>query len=212
MDETKKVVIISVFLLILGLFLGWWFGRGSSETKVIEKVDTTREHEKIDSLLVIIKETQEKVDSLKGSVTIIREIQYKEIEKIKSLPVDSSVALLRANLEASPLDTLPRIISTHNDTTVEISSSNVRDINVTYQDLRSEKEVTKTQAEIIKSDSVIIAGKDGIISEKGSIIDKQNQNIGQLEKALKKEKRRKNRQTFIAGSLAVILGLLNFVH
>jgi hypothetical protein len=209
----KKLVIISLLLLILGLFLGWWFGRGSGEKTIIEKIDTIVEHHKIDSLVKVIEEKEAAIDSLKDNVRVIREIQVKKVSEIKSLPLDSSVVLLRGNLRVSDTDTLPRMISTlGKDTLVEVSGENVRDINVTYENLRSEVAVNGNLEAIIREDSVVVQSLNGVITEKNSIIGKQNTNIGDLEKALKKEKRRKNRQTIIAGGLAVIFGMLNFLH
>ena len=209
----KKLVIISLLLLVLGLLLGWWFGRGSGGKEIIEKIDTVVEHSRIDSLVEVIKEKEVVIDSLRENVRVIREIQIKKESEIRALPLDSSVNLMRENLEVSPSDTLPRMICTlDRDTTVEISEENVRDINVTYENLRVEKEVNENLTGIIGEDSVIISSLNGIVTEKNSIISKQNYYLGDLEKSLKKEKRRKKVQTIVAGGLAVVFGVLNFLH
>ena len=126
--------------------------------------------------------------------------------------------MLRENLlvygtETTPSDTLPKEVSINNqDTLVMINDRNLVDINTAYSDLRSEIGVNEEYKKIIAADSVIRVSQDSIIVNKNSIISKQNTNIGTLEKALKKEKRKKTKNTLIIGTIAVILGALNFVH
>lgn len=217
---SKRVIIWIIVILIFGIFLGWLTGRlfYSKDPTIIEKIDTIIETKKIDSLVSVIKSKDLEIDSLKNNVKVIREIQYKDRERIKSLPISEGVALLRDNLlaygtETTPSDTLPKEVSINNqDTLVMINDRNLVDINTAYSDLRSEIGVNEEYKKIIAVDSVILVSQDSIIVNKNSIISKQNANIGTLEKALKKEKRKKTKNTLIIGTIAVILGALNFVH
>ena len=210
----KKLIIVSGILLILGLLLGWWFGSSGKGTEVKERVDTIYEHSQNDSLVEVIKEQDKVIDSLKENVRIIREVQYKTSKELRSLGVDSSVAVLRGNLDVSDSDTFPRrVVSTLTlDTIVEVSPVQVQDINIAFNDLESERKVVKEYEGVIREDSIIRSDLEAIIGNKNSIIEKVNSRTLDLEKSLKKEKRRKNRNTIIAGGLAVILGLLNFTH
>jgi hypothetical protein len=210
----KKLIIVSSILLILGLLLGWWFGSSRKGTDVIERVDTIYEHSQNDSLVEVIKDRDKAIDSLKENVRVIREVQYRTSKELRSLGVDSSVVILRGNLDVSDSDTFPRrVVSTLTlDTLVEVSPVQVQDINIAFNDLESERKVVKEYEGVIREDSIIRLGLEAIIDNKNSIIKKVNSRTSSLEKSLKKEKRRKNRNTIIAGSLAVILGLLNFTH
>ena len=215
----KRDVIGIIVILIFGIMFGWFIKEMTTkpETKIIEKVDTIIEHNKIDSLITVIKEKDVEIENLKTNVKIIKEIQYVKSEKIKSLPIDSGVSLLRQNLLTygtltKESDTLPSLVQVNKDTLVEIGNNNLKDINVAFSDLGFERKISKTYAEIIEADNVIRLAQDTIIQNKSLIIDKQNVSISSLESALKSEKKKKKRNTFILGAAAVILGALNLVH
>ena len=215
----KRDVIGIIVILIFGIMFGWFIKEMTTkpETKIIEKVDTIIEHNKIDSLITVIKEKDVEIENLKTNVKIIKEIQYVKSEKIKSLPIDSGVSLLRQNLLTygtltKESDTLPSLVQVNKDTLVEIGNKNLKDINVAFSDLGFERKISKTYAEIIEADNVIRLAQDTIIQNKSLIIDKQNVSISSLESALKSEKKKKKRNTFILGAAAVILGALNLVH
>ena len=132
----KRDVIGIIVILIFGIMFGWFIKEMTTkpETKIIEKVDTIIEHNKIDSLITVIKEKDVEIENLKTNVKIIKEIQYVKSEKIKSLPIDSGVSLLRQNLLTygtltKESDTLPSLVQVNKDTLVEIGNKNLKDIN-----------------------------------------------------------------------------------
>lgn len=216
----KRTIICISILVVFGILLGYMSGKLFNKGKEVEiiRVDTIVEHAKIDSFLSIIQEKDKEIENLKDNVKIIREIQYIRDTKIKDLPVDSGIELLRANLLtygefSMPEDTLPSLVEINNsDTLIAIGSNNLIDINLAYSDLTAEKEVNKVYQDIIQADSVIRLSQDSIIGQKNSIISKQGESIFSLESALKKEKRKKTGRSIFLGALAVVLGALNFVH
>lgn len=216
----SKREIIGIFVILLfGIACGWLGKKLTTkpETKIIEKVDTVIEHKKIDSLIAVIKEKDVVIEDLKNNVKVIKEIQYIKSGQIKELPIDSGISLLRENLLtygtlSKEADTLPSSIQVNKDTLVALSNNNLKDVNVAFSDLGYEREISKTYLGIIEADSVIRVSQDSIISNKNSIIGKQNNSIISLESALKSEKRKKKRNTFILGVAAILLGALNLVH
>lgn len=98
------------------------------------------------------------------------------------------------------------------DTVVIISPNDLKTINCIITDYEFQKKKIDFQESIIKLDSVLIQNKDSIIKQKDIVYLKKEElyieNISQLEKTIKKEKRKKTIFTTILGALAISLGTL----
>lgn len=209
-------------LVLLGAGIGFLVFKGLEKPVVPpEKPDISKELHKIDSLENKIKENEDLVavlrDSIKQKKTVVI---VKEVEKIKTMPLDENVTLLRANLEkhgelTQPGDTLPSIIQTpeQGDSLVLLSENNVKDVNCIVKKYEGEMETNALLEDIIQVDSVIIDQKDSIIQQKSCIIIEQdytyNQNIENLQKSLQKQKTKKVVGYGVLGTVtAVLLGML----
>lgn len=102
---TGKIILLLVIVLLAGFLSGWFIGaeyqrkrledniirleenNQQKENKILELL---QESEKIDSIIIVKKETLKKIDTLWRI----------EKESLKYLPLDSSVSLLRKNLES----------------------------------------------------------------------------------------------------------------
>jgi len=195
----KKVII---FLVLSSLvFLAGWYLR-KPEIIVKPEIEIVENLEKVKQLEGEILEYKNEIDSLKETRQKVKVIIKEKIIEVQSLSADSSVSLLRENLEVLPEDSLPTL---QEDSTVLLSQENVKDINVMYikyDGLQEENKILEKQVEL--GDSVISL-KDSIISEKDTIINKTT--IGYEDK-LRKEKKKKRLWTGISGGLAVIIGLI----
>lgn len=214
--RTIAGIIAILILLMEFIYIGYkYFPK--SEPTVIERVDTVFEHEKVDSLKCVISEKDSIIMRMKDSVRVIREIQYVERERIKTLPIDSGISLLKENLltygaETKDVDSVPKFVMINKDTVIILGEDNLKDINIAFSDLGFEREVNEKYVKWVRTDSIIRVAQDSIIYYKTVVIDKQNTTISSLEIALKKEKRKKNKNTAILGALSIILAGLNFIH
>ena len=212
---SKKCILLPLGIII-GLAAGY-FIFGNLKPKVITKTEIVKEAAAIDSLNAVIKERDSEIAKLQNNVKVIKEIREVKVKEIQELPLDSNVSLLRENLAeydglSQEGDTLPRIIDAGNVPTVELSKDNVTDINCVFVDLKTEQQLNETYQGIIKEDSIIRSAQEEIIVNNESIIEKKDMSISSLESALKAEKKKRKRDTIIAGSVAIIFGVLNFIH
>ena len=207
------VIIGILFVLVLGFGI-WGFlmyrSINSLESQISQKDDAIRKEQlHIDSLNNVISAEQSRVAHLQDSVKNIKtKVVVKEVERIKYLPIDSNVVILKDNIEkhgelTDTLDTLPTIISLNEDTVVAISENNLKDINsvfVKYEWGLVENEILN---DIIETDSTIIVQKDSIILSKDIIITKQDSifdlNMKRMEQQIKKDK-------VIAGTIGGTIG------
>lgn len=104
------------------------------------------------------------------------------------------------------------IIENKGDTMIVISPNNLKTINSIIVDLEDSKKIINLQNKIIRNDSIVKLERDSIIMNQVSIIDKQNkyyiESLNNLEKSLKKEKKRKTIWTSSLSLVAVILGTI----
>lgn len=207
------IIIGILFVLVLGFGI-WGFSMYRSinrlESQISQKEDAIRKEQlHIDSLNNVISAEQSRVAFLQDSVKNIKtKVVVKEVERVKYLPIDSNVVLLKDNIQrhgelTDTLDTLPSVISLNEDTVVAISENNLKDINsvfVKYEWGLVENEIL---TDIIETDSTIIVQKDSIILSKDVIISKQDSifdlNMKRMEKEIKKDK-------IIAGTVGGAVG------
>jgi len=188
----KKVVI---FLLLSSLvFLAGWYLK-KPEVIVKPKIEIVENLKRVKRLEGEIIEYKNEIDSLKKSRQKVKVIIQEKIVEVHSLPADSSVSLLRNNLEVSPEDSFPAL---QEDSTVLLSQENVKDINVMYLKYDGLQEENKLLEEQVGLEDSIIFLKDSIIFEKDTI----------AETKLIKEKKKKRLWAGISGGLVVIIGLL----
>jgi len=159
-----------------------------------------REKLHVEALTKEVEESQNNVKVLRDSIkTVKNKVVVKEVERIKYLPVDSNVAILKSNIQkygemTNALDTFPSIlaINQNQDTVIALSENNLKDVNsivVKYEGTMAENELLE---QIITEDSTIIGLKDSIILDKNIMLSKQdsifNENMKALEKSIKKDK------------------------
>ena len=159
-----------------------------------------REKLHVEALTKEVEESQNNVKVLRDSIkTVKNKVVVKEVERIKYLPVDSNVAILKSNIQkygemTNALDTFPSIlaINQNQDTVIALSENNLKDVNsivVKYEGTMAENELLE---QIIVEDSTIIGLKDSIILDKNIMLSKQdsifNENMKALEKSIKKDK------------------------
>lgn len=99
MKTTLKVLAV----LIVGFILGWCTNTYTSQKPLIKEVvipDSVvqQEREFIDSLHTIRKDITLKRDSMKSELEEAEKLKASEIERIKSLPLDSGVDFLNSKL------------------------------------------------------------------------------------------------------------------
>lgn len=213
-SKLPYILVGILFVLCLGLgMLSYFRGRsiedlksqvqGKNEVILVEQL-------RIDALKKDIVAQETRVASLMDSIKNIKTtVVVKEVESIKYLPLDSSVTLLKENLEkhgelTSRDDTLPSLFTLdQGDTIVAVSGDNVRDMNCIVS--RYDWALVENQilGKIVTEDSLIISKKDSIILSKDIILSKQdsifNENMKVFEKQIKKDK-------VIAGTVGGALG------
>lgn len=104
------------------------------------------------------------------------------------------------------------IIEHRGDTMIVISPKNLKTINSIIVDLESSKEIIKLQKSIITEDSLKMNNLDSIISYQFMMMKKKDDyyinSVQDLEKSLKKEKKKRTIWTSFLGGVAVVLGII----
>ena len=179
---SKKNIIIIILSIIIGFGIGFILFRSGPKEIVVEKIVEVKETKTIDSLNNVIKTNEEMIDALKDSVR--EKIVYidQKVNKIKELPLDSNLMLLRDNLlvygeNFNILDSLPSLckLDDSEDTIVIMSEDNLTDINVIIAKYEGTMAVTRYYLETIEKDEEIISLKDSVISQKDNIINRERQ-------------------------------------
>lgn len=198
---SKKNIIIIILSIIIGFGIGFILFRSEPKEIVVEKIVEVKETKTIDSLNNVIKTNEEIIDALKDSVR--EKIVYidRKIDKIKELPIDSNLMILRDNLlvygeNFDILDSLPSLCKLEDteDTVVIMSEDNLIDINIITAKYEGTMAITRYYLETIEKDEEIIVLKDSIIVQKDNIINRERQNfesnMEDLKEIIEKERRK----------------------
>lgn len=205
MEKLKKYIpyFFMIVILILSGLLFYYMRKDVNNLRrqVVSTEDLLlREKLHVEALTKEVEESQNNVKVLRDSIkTVKNKVVVKEVERIKYLPVDSNVAILKSNIQkygemTNALDTFPSIlaINQNQDTVIALSENNLKDVNsivVKYEGTMAENELLE---QIIVEDSTIIGLKDSIILDKNIMLSKQdsifNENMKALEKSIKKDK------------------------
>lgn len=205
MEKLKKYIpyFFMIVILILSGLLFYYMRKDVNNLRrqVVSTEDLLlREKLHVEALTKEVEESQNNVKVLRDSIkTVKNKVVVKEVERIKYLPVDSNVAILKSNIQkygemTNALDTFPSIlaINQNQDTVIALSENNLKDVNsivVKYEGTMAENELLE---QIITEDSTIIGLKDSIILDKNIMLSKQdsifNENMKALEKSIKKDK------------------------
>jgi hypothetical protein len=205
MKNWKNWILVLLFLLLVGSFWLIW----EKYPKEVVKVEVRENEKKIDSLEFIIKEKTLVIDSLKKQKEKVTEKVIVKVEKIKSLPPDSTIRLFYDNLrDYSGVESDEPTLK--EDSSVVCSLNNLRGANVIaakYEEKIEEVEILNDIAEVACE---IILNKDSIIEQKSIILDKTesayNTKLEELNKQLKKETRKKKFATYGGAVLVGVLG------
>lgn len=104
------------------------------------------------------------------------------------------------------------IIEHRGDTMIVISPTNLKTINSIIIDLESSEKIINLQKNLIIEDSIKISNLDSIVYHQRSIIRKKEdyyvRSINNLERVIKKEKRKNKIWTCTLSLVAVVLGVL----
>ena len=205
MKNWKNWILVLLFLLLAG---GFWF-IWQKYPKEVVKVEVRENERKIDSLEFIIKEKTLVIDSLKKQKEKVIEKVIVKVEKIKSLPADSTINLFYSNLQdyGEVESTEPTL---REDSSVVCSLDNLRGANVITAKYEGKVEETEILNDIVSAASEIIVGKDSIIEQQSIILDKTkvayDTRLTELNKQLKKETRMKNAAVYGGAVLVGVLG------
>ena len=103
------------------------------------------------------------------------------------------------------------IIEHRGDTMIVISPTNLKTINSIIIDLESSEKIINLQKNLIIEDSIKISNLDSIVYHQRSIIRKKEdyyvRSINNLERVIKKEKRKNKIWTCTLSLVAVVLGV-----
>ena len=207
----KKDLIYLLFILFFfGLALYLYLS--PKKEKVI--VDIRDNIEKIDSLNRLIQRDSILLDSLRNQKQQVIERVIVETQELKTLNPDSTISVFHENTEkyGELSSTKPILLE---DSSVLCTVDNLRDANIIAAKYEGALDENKILEEMVNVDSGIIVKKDSIIEQKSCIIRKNEiayqENISGLQKALRKEKRKKTTGIIIGSSvIAVLSGLLIF--
>ena len=224
MGETKnfdfrKWLPYLIFILLFicgGVWLYYMYNSIEGLEQQIKRQEESIKAEKlhIDSLNRIIEQEQLYITKLKDSVVVVQKTVIEEVEKIKCLPIDSNVNLLRNNLAKygelyTESDTFPKemSINDNSDTVVALSENNLIDVNCIVAKYEGSLQENELLGKIITEDSIIIDRKDSIILGKDFIISTQDSifdaNLTKLKKEAKKDKLKAG---VIGGALGTSIG------
>ena len=210
MKNWKNWILVLLFLLLVGGFWLIW----EKYPKEVVKVEVRENERKIDSLEFVIKEKTLVIDSLKKQKEKVKERVIVRVEKIKTLPADSTIKLFYSNLQdySGVESTEPTL---REDSSVVCSLDNLRGANVITTEYEGKIEETEILNDIVAAASEIIVGKDSIIEQQSIILDKTmvayDTKLKNLNQQLKKEVLKKKLAIY-GGSILVgaLGGLLLF--
>ena len=210
MKNWKNWILVLLFLLLVGGFWLIW----EKYPKQVVKVEVRENERKIDSLEFVIKEKTLVIDSLKKQKDKVKEKIIVKVEKIKTLPADSTIKLFYSNLQdySGVESTEPTL---REDSSVVCSLDNLRGANVITTEYEGKIEETEILNDIVAAASEIIVGKDSIIEQQSIILDKTmvayDTKLKNLNQQLKKEVLKKKLAIY-GGSILVgaLGGLLLF--
>ena len=94
----KKVLVLAVILLLILVGVYFWVKKDSHPSIVVPNDSTKVEELLIDSLKKELIQRDSIIGCLKDSVVEIEVIRTEEVNKIKELPIDSSVWYLEQKL------------------------------------------------------------------------------------------------------------------
>ena len=221
-SSTKKDILLSLIFIVCGFLIGFlvhlYFAKPKVVTETITIYDSSVEQAKIDSLNNIVQAKEQRIVALKDSVKVVKTVVVKEVEKIRDLPLQENVELLKSNLVAhgeftAPEDTLPKtVVTPQNDTLVLVSEGNVKDANEIVAKYEGEIKINEKLEEALGEAESISIQKDSVIAFKDTIIESQeeiySENLGIMEKNLKKEKTKGTVLASIFGAIAAVLGVI----
>lgn len=218
--------------LMIGVVLGtsitnWYNGKNPDAPIIItQPIDITPELEQIDSLNLVVVLQEDRIKELEKELENNRVIVVKEIERIKELPANENLELMKDNLLAygeltEESDTLlPQLIQVPEEDgiRVTISENNLKDVNIISAKYQGEVQANENLREQLNTNSIIISAKDSIISRSNIIIAKNEEsyeiNLKSLQSGLEKERKEKIKRTAILGTstaaLAILTGALVF--
>lgn len=104
MTITWKEILLSVIIVVVAFGLGVWLGYSREEKKLQEKIELiekAREKDQnyIDSLKSQMGEIDSVIVEIKTKEIRIDTIREKSVERLRTLPLDSSLRLLQNNLK-----------------------------------------------------------------------------------------------------------------
>ena len=209
MNKKSLIILIAILGIIVISLL---FVLVTRKPKVVVKVETKENIEKIDSLNTIIEEYSNRVDSLTQVKEKVREKVIVRVEELKIMPPDSTLYVFHEYTEkyGELNSNTPKLTE---DSIVLCSVDNIRDANIISAKLEGEIQKTEALEQIVSLDSSIINSKDSIITQKDIILDKTveayQSSLDDLAKSVKKEKRKK-KTVFVVGAAvaAALAGLL----
>jgi hypothetical protein len=205
MKNWKNWILVLLFLLLVG---GFWLIREKYPKEVV-KVEVRENEKKIDSLMIILREKQGVIDSLKEQKDKVKERVIVKVEKLKTLPPDSTIQLFHDGLQAygeikSERPTLKE------DSRVVCSLNNLRGANIITAKYEGAQEENQILKRMVIVDSEIIAGKDSIIGQSSIILNKTKEaydsRLEELNQQLKKETRIKRTALYGGAILVGVLG------
>ena len=205
MKNWKNWILILLFLLLVGGFWLIW----EKYPKEVVKVEVRENERKIDSLEFVIKEKALVIDSLKKQKDRVKEKVIVRVEKIKTLPADSTIKLFYSNLQdySGVESTEPTL---REDSSVICSLDNLKGANVITAEYEGKIEEAEILNDIVAAASEIIVGKDSIIEQQSIILDKTrvayDTKLENLNQQLKKEVLKKKLAIYSGSILVGALG------
>ena len=205
MKNWKNWILVLLFLLLIG---GFWF-IWQKYPKEVVRVEIREDERKIDSLMLIIGIKSSVIDSLKKQRERVVEKVIVKVEKIKSLPPDSTIQVFYNGIQSygEVESTKPTL---KEDSSVVCSLDNLRGANVITAKYEGKIQEVGILKDIVTLNSGIIADKDSIINENSVILAKTkeyyNQEIEDLNRRIEKEARRKRLAAYGGTLLVGLLG------
>ena len=205
MKNWKNWILVLLFLLlVVGFWLMW-----QKYPKEVVKVEIRENERKIDSLEFVIKEKTLVIDSLKKQRVEIKEKVIVKVEKIKTLPADSTIRFFYNNLQMYG-EVNSNEPTLREDSSVICSLDNLRGANVITAKYEGKIEEVKTLNEIVETEFEVITDQDSIINQNTIILEKTreayDEKLEDLNKQLKKEIKKKRIATYGGAVLVGVLG------
>lgn len=192
-DTVIKVILVIVCIILCFLLFRSCNSKPISDPKVEDIIKVYEDS--IISLKDSIQALNSKTERLRYERDTIEKIKYITIEqKIKKLPIDSSILLCRSNLvkygELTKIsDSLP--VKLYDG--VLLSHNNIKDVNIISEKLETEIKKNKIDEEIILLDSCKLLLYESELACKDSIRDLETVqyefNLEKIQEDLRKQKR-----------------------